>query len=66
MDDVNNLPTEEQGILELIDAAAIMQSRRSLDDLERLIDLGDQVAARELTRLAARAEIENIPLPETP
>lgn len=53
MSEYTDLDPEAARQLALIDKAAQLQIDRDLDTLERVIDLGDQVAARIMTMKAA-------------
>lgn len=64
MVDLSQLPEEERGVLQLMDSAAQLQVDRDLKSLERIIDLGDQVAARIITMQATREGGQEGPLPE--
>lgn len=53
MIDVSDLPEDERGILRLLDASNRMQTERQLDELDRLLDVGDRILAQRIVKDAA-------------
>ena len=56
MDDHTTLTFEEKHVLEVIDAAAIANSRRGFEDLRNVIDAGDRLIAQQIVARSVNSE----------
>jgi hypothetical protein len=55
------MSTPEDEILDLIDRASVQQSSRDINQLERLVDVGDRIVAQQAMLMGAKKDLSSDP-----